>query len=206
MSDTLYFQVDMNIKVSHPHVYLQDIVKLLCTNSDLLNRLRILPIADLDPSRPAKYVLTAADLIDKIQRKEPKLTIIALGEPNFILTYDPSQTSHGFFKNIKIFFICFLSFFGSAFSIMTFNNDVNLTTLFHQIYKQVTGRASNGFTILEISFSIGIGLGVVFFFNHFGRKILTGDPTPLQVEMRQYEEDINKTVIEDLSRDKHLAE
>lgn len=46
---------------------------------------------------------------------------------------------------------------------MTFNNDVDLPALFQQIYTQITGQASTGFTILEISYSIGIGLGVLFF-------------------------------------------
>ena len=31
MSDTLYIQTDENMEVHHPHVYLQDIVKLSCS-------------------------------------------------------------------------------------------------------------------------------------------------------------------------------
>ena len=83
---------------------------------------------------------------------------------------------------------------------MTFNNDVDIPALFGQIYTQVTGQEANGFSVLEISYSIGIGLGVLFFFNHFGRMKLTDDPTPMQVQMRLYEDDVNTTVIEDASR------
>ncbi len=39
MSDTLYIQTNENMEVHHPHVYLQDIVKLSCSNSKILNRL-----------------------------------------------------------------------------------------------------------------------------------------------------------------------
>ena len=83
---------------------------------------------------------------------------------------------------------------------MTFNNDVDIPALFEQIYTQVTGQASDGFSILEISYSVGIGLGVLFFFNHFGRMKLTDDPTPMQVQMRLYENDVNTTIMEDNSR------
>ena len=38
MSDTLYIQTDMNILIKHPHVYLQDIARLSCTNTKALNR------------------------------------------------------------------------------------------------------------------------------------------------------------------------
>ena len=75
---------------------------------------------------------------------------------------------------------------------------------FEQIYTQVTGQAATGFTVLEISYSVGIGLGVLFFFNHFGRMKLTDDPTPMQVQMRLYEDDVNNTIIEDASRKKEL--
>ena len=83
---------------------------------------------------------------------------------------------------------------------MSFNNDVQLTKLFSQIYMLMTGETSNGFTILELSYSIGLTVGVVIFFNHFGGRKLSVDPTPIEVEMRLYEDDVNTTVIEDSSR------
>ena len=74
---------------------------------------------------------------------------------------------------------------------MTFNNDVDLGSLFDQFYTLVMGKSSNGFTILEISYSVGIGLGVLIFFNHFGHLKLSDDPTPMQVQMRTYEDDMS---------------
>ena len=74
--------------------------------------------------------------------------------------------------------------------------------LFSQIYTLVTGNVSSSFTILEISYSVGIGLGVLFFFNHFGKRKLTDDPTPMQVQMRIYEDDVNKTIMEEAERER----
>ena len=31
---------------------------------------------------------------------------------------------------------------------------------------------------------------------------LTADPTPMQVQMRTYEDDVNKTILEDVNREK----
>ena len=45
---------------------------------------------------------------------------------------------------------------------MTFNTDADVGKLFRQIYEQVTGSVSNGFTILEFTYSVGLGLGVCF--------------------------------------------
>ncbi len=200
MSDTLYIQTDENMEVHHPHVYLQDIVKLSCSNSKILNRLRVLPVASLDPKRPGRYVLSAMDLIREIQKKEPDLEITHIGEPSFIITYQTKPNTSTAWCWCKVIFVCLASFFGAAFSIMTFNNDVDVPALFRQITAQVTGQDGSSFPALAISYSVGIGLGVLFFFNHFGHIKLTDDPTPMQVQMRLYENDVNTTIIEDQER------
>ena len=200
MSDTLYIQTDMNILIKHPHVYLQDIARLSCSNSKVLNRLRVLPVANLNPDTPGRYTMSVMDLVDLIQKKEPDLDITPLGELSFILTYQPPGKPQMIFEILKVVFISLASFFGAAFSIMTFNTDADVGTLFKQIYQQVTGNVSNGFTILEISYSIGLAAGVLFFFNHFGRKKFSADPTPMQVQMRQYEDNVNTTLLEESSR------
>ena len=200
MSDTLYIQTEKNVEVHHPHVYLQDIAKLSCSNSKILNRLRVLPVANLKPDKPGRDVISVMDLINDIQPREPELDITHIGEPTFILTYQKEGTINIVIRWCKVFFVCLATFFGAGFSIMTFNNDVDVPALFEQIYTQVTGLKTDGFTALEISYSIGIGFGVLFFFNHFGRMKLTDDPTPMQVQMRLYEDDVNTTIIEDVSR------
>ena len=62
------------------------------------------------------------------------------------------------------------------------------------------GIPKEGATLLELSYSIGIVLGILVFFNHFGKRKLSVDPTPIEVEMRLYENDIQTTVIAEYSR------
>ena len=200
MSDTLYLQLEQNIQVKHPHVYLQDIARLSCSNSKILNRLRVMPVINLEPDKPGRYTMSAMDLISQIQKKEPDLDINHIGEPDFVITYKNRPGPGLVWEWIKIIFVGLSTFFGAAFSIMTFNNDVDVGKLFSHIYTWVTGQPSGNFTILEIMYSIGIGVGVLFFFNHFGRMKITTDPTPMQVQMRLYEDDVNKTIIEDIKR------
>ena len=101
---------------------------------------------------------------------------------------------------LKTFLLCIVIFFGSAFTIMAFNNDVGVSEVFAKFYMQVMGKETSGFTELEVFYSIGIAFGILVFFNHVGRKKITPDPTPLQVEMRKYENDIDTTFIENSSR------
>ena len=75
-----------------------------------------------------------------------------------------------------------------------------MTKMFGQIYELVTGTKSDGFTVLEFTYSIGIAIGILTFFNHFGKRRFSVDPTPIEVEMRLYENDLQTTLIENISR------
>ena len=100
----------------------------------------------------------------------------------------------------KVAFVCMVSFFGSAFTIMAFHNDIGIRKLFQGIYEEIMGRPSSGFTMLEIAYSVGLAAGILLFFNHFGKKKFTQDPTPIEVEMKNYENDICRTLVETASR------
>lgn len=95
---------------------------------------------------------------------------------------------------LKTIFVCIVTFFGAMFSIMTFQTDVDIPGLFQNIYFWLTGTESSGFTILEISYAVGIGTGSLFFFNHFGKWKLNQEPTPIEVEMAGYEDQVKQTI------------
>ena len=200
MSDTLYLQLDQNIEVTNPHVYLQDIAALSMSDPKILNRLRVMPVIVLDAKKPGRYVMSVSDLLKKIQKLEPSIDISPIGETDFIITYRISSATGKIFRYVKILFVCLVSFFGAAFSIMTFNNDVNVGDVLGQVYFQVMGRQPDGFGLMEAGYSVGLAVGILVFFNHFAVKKLNTDPTPLEVEMRLYEENICKTLIDQADR------
>ena len=85
MSDTLYLQLDQNIEVTNPHVYLQDIAALSMSDPKILNRLRVMPVIVLDAKKPGRYVMSVSDLLKKIQKLEPSIDISPIGETDFII-------------------------------------------------------------------------------------------------------------------------
>ena len=91
-------------------------------------------------------------------------------------------------------------------TIMAFNNDVGVTDVFAKFYQQITGTESNGITELEICYSIGLAVGIIVFFNHVGHKKITHDPTPIQIEMRKYETDLDTAFINNAERRGHSVD
>ena len=53
---------------------------------------------------------------------------------------------------------------------------------------------------MEVSYSIGLAVGILVFYNNFGPKKLSKDPTPIEVEMRKYETEINQALIDGHNR------
>ena len=83
---------------------------------------------------------------------------------------------------------------------MSFHNDSNVTDVFGNVYRLVMGEEAEGPTVLDASYSVGLAAGILVFFNHFASWKLTVDPTPIEVEMDLYEENLNKTVIQNKGR------
>lgn len=184
------------MKVISEQVQLQDIAQLSSNNPAVLNRCKVLQVIRIPKGKYGRYTGSAVELVDLIQKKEDKVEVVHMGEPEFIITYENLGGKSRWMSWCKVLFVCLVTFFGTMFSIMTFNTDVDIPSLFQNIYMQFTGEASDGFTILEISYSLGIGIGVVFFFNHFGKWKITNDPTPMEVEMRIYENQVDDTILE----------
>lgn len=200
MSDILYLKAEKSIKVESRNVKLKDIAKIECANSSIKNKLKELDIIQLDSKKEYKYVVSILKVIEAIHKQFPNLEIENIGECDFVLEY-ANKKQNLFSEYIKIIFVCFIVFIGAAFTIMTFNNDVGVDKLFGQLYQLIMEEESSGFTILEMSYSIGLGLGILVFYNHIGGKRLTTDPTPIQVEMRIYEDDVNKALIKNYTRE-----
>ena len=99
---------------------------------------------------PGRYVVSAADLIKAIAREENSVDVTHIGEPEFVVTYETQKHNHLWYSWIKTGFVCVLTFLGGAFSIMTFNMDVDTSGLFFQLYSCLLYTSSMIFS-MEIS-------------------------------------------------------
>lgn len=196
MTKTLYMQTDKNVKVVKEKVLLGEIATLSCSDKHVLARNQARTVATLPKGKYGRYAMSAIDLVKAVEAEEENVEITHIGEPDFVITYVDTKGKNTAVSVIKTLLVSLVTFFGTAFSIMTFNTDVDIHGLFANLYQMFTGKISGGFTVLEIMYSIGIGLGVVLFFNHFGRLKITDDPTPVEVQMRIYEDDVDTTVLE----------
>ncbi|MBP3487380.1 MAG: stage V sporulation protein AA [Roseburia sp.] len=208
-SETLYLKIDQNTIVMDRHVTLGDIAKMECTDTSIVRQLKqkkLYTFAEAISPRKQKNqmkVFSILKVIELIHEDYPNVDVSNEGEKDFIIEYIPNPRKPKLINTVKTVALFIIIFFGAAFSIMAFNNDVAVGDIFSKFYYQVMGTPSDGVTEIEICYSIGLAIGITLFFNHVGKKKITPDPTPMQVEMRKYEKDIDTTFIENAERKGH---
>lgn len=197
---TLYIKGNRDVEVTKEEVTLGDILSMECSDKKVIPKIKSLRILKVQQPGRQRYVISVLEIIACIHKNCPGIEVQNLGETDIIVTCENQQTPGKFWHVVKTVFVAAVTFFGAAFTIMAFNNDVDITRLFGQIHELATGKESSGFTILEITYSIGLTVGILLFFNHFGKKRFTVDPTPMEIQMRLYENDIQTTLVENASR------
>ena len=200
MGKSLYLKLNQISEGHEKDVYLKDIATLYSDDSAVLNKCLALRVKKISSDRDHRYVGSVLDVIGLISKLDPSIQVENMGEQDFIIDYQKPRPPRLGWEWIKTAFVCVICFCGAAFAIMTFNNDASVTDVFREIYRMVLGHEAEKVTVLEMSYSIGLALGVILFFNHFCAWKVNTDPTPLEVEMRLYEDNISKTVIQNDGR------
>ncbi len=200
MSETLYMKLEQNPEVTTDAASIADISDTWCRDTYILSRCRAVKLKNLTPGPKSRTIYSAMELVQMIQEAVEDVEVVVLGEQDIIVSRRPEQKCNPLWEWSKTIGIAVVIFFGSAFAIMTFNNDVGVKDVFDELHQWVMGSPSDGFTALELSYTLGLGIGILVFYNHFRRKSRIADPTPLEVEMRQYETDVNMAIIQEDAR------
>ena len=208
MEDILYVKIEQNIPVKKRALTFQDIGTLYCTNKSIVQKLNKEIFYTLPEPCSQKTMFTIAKVYERIHTFYPALRIENLGERDFVVDLelpDKKEKSKAW-EYVKTIFVSLIVFFGAAFTIMTFDEDVSASNVFDNMYQLVMGTSKQGGSILELSYAIGLPIGILVFYNHFRRKQIKDDPTPLQIEMHNYEEQANKALITAASREGHTID
>ncbi|MEH7013429.1 stage V sporulation protein AA [Neobacillus niacini] len=192
MEKTVYIRM-RNRVLAKPEesIYLMDIAQIIAPETVIpeLKKLKVHQISLKDKNIVIIDVMKVIRLISgliedvDVQTIGPAQTIVEV-------ILKKKQMSFPFF-----ILIWFLLFFGSAMAIMNFHDDVSMRSVQEKLYKIITGVEDSKPWIFQIPYSIGLGLGMILFFNHVFQKRINEEPSPLEVEMFNYQMDLDNYVI-----------
>lgn len=195
MDRTIFIKCEKHSKVSKKQVLLKNVAEVYCEDSALANKAKEVMITHLEKSGSRK-VISVLFVMAQVQKEIPGAVFQSIGETDMIVEWEQKPKM----ELIKIVAVSLIAFFGTAFTIMAFHNDVGIRDIFEEVYHITRGTAPERVGVLEISYCLGLFLGITVFFNHFGKKKFTKDPTPVNVAMHNYEMDVNHAIIENAER------
>lgn len=202
-------KVDIYIKpvekvqiVQRKTVFLRDVAEVFLSGQTA-GEAEKLVVLQIPEERKKTYLLSVMDLIQLLQQKYPNASVNNVGEMDILVEYLPqAEGRNPLWLWLKIGFVSLVLFTGASTTIMCFHSDTQLPLIFENMYYLFFGESQPVPKLLSIPYSIGLGIGIIVFFNHFSKLTLTQDPTPIEIEMTTYEKETNASIIDHLNRRK----
>ncbi|WP_416728882.1 stage V sporulation protein AA [Fictibacillus sp. JL2B1089] len=192
MDKTVYLRMRQRVQViQHQKVTIGGVAQVVASD-ELEETIKGYVIHEVTPEDKHLIVIDVMRVIATIQKKKPGLDVQTIGPAQSILEIQMQQK-----KLAPVYFVLvwLLLFTGSALAIMNFHEDVSMQLVHQKIYFMITGHYKEQPLLLQIPYSFGLGLGMILFFNHLFRKRLNEEPSPLEVEMFNYQQDLDQYVI-----------
>ncbi len=143
-------------------------------------------------------VIDVMKVIEIIQQKafHVQINLLGSGQTLVEIIYEKKKAQPIFFGLVWL-----LLFIGAALAIIYFHEDVSMQQVHQRLYYMITGEFNAQPLLFQIPYSLGLGLGMILFFNHVFQKRINEEPSPLEVEMFQYQQSLDQYVIVNENKD-----
>lgn len=188
VNEIVYLRMKKKIEINtYKQIYLKDIAYISSTSAyqKKLDTLEIYRISKKDKNI---VVIDSFLIIDHIRKIFPEIEIQLLGPEQTIIQIVKQK------KGINVWiasFVWLILFIGTAMTIMNFHYDVSMQEVQQKLHYILTGEENKFPLWIQIPYSFGLGIGTLLFFNHWFKKRFNEEPSPLEVEIHKYQQDIN---------------
>lgn len=202
---TVYLSLDASTMVASKQVHIEDIASVFCSQPDIMHDVKKIKLFTFRDNEQGQLVVNALAIIGEILKYDKSVTVQNIGSQECVVYYRNLSDGHKRTGKIKAAFLMLLAFFGTAYSIMSYNGDVGAIDLLQDLYQMFTGTQASatttGYRFGILFYCVGLFFGMLLFFNHGLNHKKADDPTPLQVQMRLYERDVNDAIVVDSARE-----
>ncbi|MED3087378.1 stage V sporulation protein AA [Bacillus toyonensis] len=205
MEGTIYIKMRNRLKISPAYeIKLSDVAQL-AGDSFVVESLQNEIVYNVTAHDKTHVVIDVMKVIEIIQQKVSHVQINLLGSGQTLveIIYEKKKVPPIFFGLVWL-----LLFIGAALAIIYFHEDVSMQQVHQRLYYMITGEFKEQPLLFQVPYSVGLGLGMVLFFNHVFQKRINEEPSPLEVEMFQYQQSLDQYVIVNENKDntKQLAD
>ncbi|MCM3633120.1 MULTISPECIES: stage V sporulation protein AA [Paenibacillus] len=203
-SASIYLRLKKRISISKKQIVkLKDAAHVLADDKSIEQQLKDMILYRHKEQDGNRVVIDLLQIIALLKQKWPDLQIDVYGDPQIlVMVSERGRKPH----YVVLVVSWLLLFCGSGLALMNFHSDVNMKETHIRIVELITGQRVERPLWFQIPYSIGVGAGMVLFFNHIFKKKFNEEPNPLEVEMFMYQENVNTYVIAEEIRNRGKRE
>ncbi|WP_440602651.1 stage V sporulation protein AA [Bacillus sp. GB_SG_008] len=192
MEKTIYVKMRSRLQVSPAYEIKVGDVAQVVGDSDIVDEIKRQAVYKITKKDKTHVVIDVMKVIQRIQQYSSSLQINLLGSAQTIveIVYEKKRVNPFFFGMVWL-----LLFVGAALAIIYFHEDVSMQQVHQRLYYMITGENNKKPLLFQIPYSLGLGLGMILFFNHVFQKRINEEPSPLEVEMFQYQQSLDQYVM-----------
>ncbi|MFD0770826.1 stage V sporulation protein AA [Bacillus sp. CGMCC 1.60114] len=192
MEQTIYVKMRSRLQVSPAYEIKVGDVAQVVGDSHIVDEIKSQVVYKITKKDKTHVVIDVMKVIQRIQRYSSSLQINLLGSAQTIveIVYEKKRVNPFFFGMVWL-----LLFVGAALAIIYFHEDVSMQQVHQRLYYMITGESNKKPLLFQIPYSLGLGLGMILFFNHVFQKRINEEPSPLEVEIFQYQQSLDQYVM-----------
>lgn len=188
MTDIVYLKMKKKLELSErTHIQLKHIA-YISTNSLQKRKLENTPIYRITKKDKNIIVIDSFLIIDYLNQIYKDLEFQLIGPEQTIINVQTNRKSPSIVLTACVWVLLFI---GAAMTIMNFHYDVSMQEVQQKLHLILTGEENEFPLWIQIPYSIGLGVGMVLFFNHWFSKRINEEPSPLEVEIFNYQQDLD---------------
>lgn len=191
MTNIVYIRLKKKITVKeYKMIVLRDVANIITANANE-KQLEETPIYRLSKKDNKVVILDSFIIIKHLNEQYSDLEFQLVGATESIIYIETKKSSPIF---IFVCLVWILLFIGSAMTIINFHFDVSMQEVHQRIHYLFTGQYEKFPLYLQIPYSIGLGIGMVLFLNRLFKKKINEEPSPLEVELFNYQKNLDDYV------------
>lgn len=167
-------------------LFVKDVARLE-GKREIVSQIEQLPVYTPTKKDENYVVIDVLTILQHIHSALPDIHVIPIGPKQTVIEIAREKQP---LSPLFVLFFLLLLYIGSALAIMNFHEDVSMLLVHQKLYLFITGKELAQPLLLQIPYSIGLGLGMIIFFNHIFKKRINEEPSPLDIEIFQYKKGI----------------
>jgi stage V sporulation protein AA len=169
------------------HIQLKHIA-YISTNGLQKRKLENTPIYRITKKDKNTVIIDSFLIIDHLNQMYEDMEFQLIGPEQTIISIQPKRKSPSILLTACVWILLFI---GAAMTIMNFHYDVSMQEVQQKLHFILTGEENEFPLWIQIPYSVGLGLGMILFFNHWFNKRINEEPSPLEVEIFNYQQDLD---------------